>query len=135
NFSDMKQFTAADFIRWSPVLRERLNAAHTFIHPEQPEINGLTHIMWTGAARAADATARNAVFYGDKAIDRSPCGTGTSARMAQWHGRGRLGVGDRFVHESIIGSIFTGEVEAVVSVVGKPAIVPSIAGWASMTGL
>ncbi|RUV36503.1 hydroxyproline-2-epimerase, partial [Mesorhizobium sp. M1A.T.Ca.IN.004.03.1.1] len=79
--------------------------------------------------------ARNAVFYGDKAIDRSPCGTGTSARMAQLHAKGKLKPGDSFVHESIIGSLFKGRVEKEVSVAGKPAIIPSIGGWARMTGL
>ena len=80
--------------------------------PEKPEITGLSHILWTGAPTHSEATARNAVFYGDKAIDRSPCGTGTSARMAHWAATGRLGLGDSFVHESIIGSLFHGRIEA-----------------------
>src|SRR5690606_10543470 len=100
NFRDMADHKAADFIRWSPVLRQRLNAMREFVHPEQPSIGGLSHIMWTGAATSAENTARNAVFYGDKAIDRSPCGTGTSARMAQLYGRGRLKPGMDFNHES-----------------------------------
>ncbi len=75
------------------------------------------------------------MFYGESAIDRSPCGTGTSARMAQLAARGRLAVGDEFVHESIIGSLFEGRVEAMAEVGGHPAIVPSVAGWARMTGL
>jgi len=78
--------------------------------------------------------ARNAVFYGDKAIDRSPCGTGTSARMAQLAARGALKPGDEFVHESIIGSLFNGRVEAVTRVGDREAIVPSIEGWARITG-
>lgn len=133
-FSDIADVTAADLIRWSPVLRERLNAAHDFIHPENPEIRGLTHVLWTGAPTAEGATARNAVFYGDRAIDRSPCGTGTSARMAHWAARGRLNPGDDFVHESIIGSLFHGRVEAATTVGGRAAIVPSIGGWARQTG-
>ncbi len=86
--------------------------------------------MWTGAPTVAGRHARNAVFYGDKAIDRSPCGTGTSARMAQWAARGRLKLGDDFVHESIIGSLFNGRVEAAARVGDRDGIVPSIAGWA-----
>ncbi|MFT5053971.1 MAG: 4-hydroxyproline epimerase, partial [Oceanospirillaceae bacterium] len=74
------------------------------------------------------------VFYGEKAIDRSPCGTGTSARMAQWAAKGRLKVGDEFVHESFIGSQFVGRVEAETNVGEYPAIVPSIEGWAKLTG-
>ena len=88
-----------------------------------------------GKAARPTAHARNAVFYGDKAIDRSPCGTGTSARMAQLAARGKLKPGDEFVHESIIGSQFEGRVEAATEIGGQPAIVPSIAGWARMTGL
>ena len=68
-------------------------------------------MLWTGAPKHPQADARNAVFYGDKAIDRSPCGTGTSARMAQLHAKGRLKAGDGFVHELIIGSLFKGRVE------------------------
>ena len=135
NYRDMADHTASDLVRWSPVLRERLNAAHEFVHPEQPSIRGLTHILWTGAPTKPEAQGRNAVFYGDKAIDRSPCGTGTSARMAQLHAKGKLKAGDPFVHESIIGSLFHGRVEREVQVAGGPAIVPSIGGWARVTGL
>ncbi|MDN2567011.1 4-hydroxyproline epimerase [Aquibium sp. A9E412] len=134
NYRDLADHTAGDLVRWSPVLRERLNAAHSFVHPLDPGIRGLSHILWTGAPQTAGADARNAVFYGEKAIDRSPCGTGTSARMAQLAARGRLAPGDRFVHESIIGSLFEGRVEATTRVGERPAIVPSIGGWARMTG-
>jgi 4-hydroxyproline epimerase len=135
NFRDMADHSAADLVRWSPVLRQRLNEAYAFVHPEKPEISGLSHIMWTGAPTQPGATARNAVFYGDKAIDRSPCGTGTSARMAQWAALGRLAVGDPFNHESIIGSMFNGRVEKAVKVGNYDGVVPSVAGWARMTGL
>jgi 4-hydroxyproline epimerase len=134
NFRDMADYNAGQFIAWSPVMRQRLNERYSFVHPESPAINRLTHIMWTGAAQTPGANARNAVFYGDKAIDRSPCGTGTSARMAQLAAKGRLKTGDRFVHESIIGSLFDGRVEAETSVAGRKAIIPSIAGWARTTG-
>jgi len=133
-FADIAEVSAADLIRWSPVLRERLNAAHDFVHPESPDIRGLTHVLWTGAPTVAGATARNAVFYGDRAIDRSPCGTGTSARMAQWAAHGKLQPGDDFVHESIISSLFHGRVEAATTVGGRDGIVPSIGGWARQTG-
>jgi len=122
-------------LRWSPVLRRLLNEAVTPVHPLDETIRGVSHILWTGAPRHPEAHARNAVFYGDKAIDRSPCGTGTSARMAQLAARGDLKPGDDFVHESIIGSLFRGRVEAAAEVAGRPAIVPSIEGWARMTGL
>ncbi|MFD0859095.1 4-hydroxyproline epimerase [Roseovarius aquimarinus] len=133
-FADIADFTASQLIGLSPRLRAALNAKYEFIHPEHPSINGLSHVLWTGAPRDPGADARNAVFYGDKAIDRSPCGTGTSARMAQRAAKGLLGPGDTFVHESIIGSLFTGRIEARAEVAGRPAIVPSIAGWARVTG-
>ena len=134
NFRDMADFSAGQLVEFSPKLRRALNEAYDVVHPQKPEIRGLSHILWTGAATKPGASARNAVFYGDKAIDRSPCGTGTSARMAQWAAQGRLKPGDAFVHESIIGSLFHGRVEAATSVGSVPAIIPSIAGWARMTG-
>lgn len=133
-FRDMADHSAGDLLRWSPLLRRALNEKYAFQHPEKPEIRGLSHILWTGRPTRPEATARNAVFYGDKAIDRSPCGTGTSARMAQWAAKGRLGEGEPFVHESIIGSMFRGRIEGRATVAGKDAIIPSIAGWARVTG-
>ncbi len=135
NYRDMADHSAGDLIAWSPVVRQRLNEKYSFVHPENPGINRLSHMLWTGKPTVEGADARNAVFYGDKAIDRSPCGTGTSARMAQLHAKGKLKAGDDFIHESIIGSLFKGRVEKEVAVAGKPAIIPSIGGWARMTGL
>ncbi|TIT01328.1 4-hydroxyproline epimerase [Mesorhizobium sp.] len=135
NFRDMADHSAGDLIAWSPVVRQRLNEKYSFVHPENPGIDLLSHMLWTGAPTDSQADARNAVFYGDKAIDRSPCGTGTSARMAQLHARGKLRTGDDFVHQSIIGSLFKGRIEKEVTVAGEPAIIPSIGGWARMTGL
>jgi 4-hydroxyproline epimerase len=134
NYTDMADHSAGELIAWSPVLRQRLNEKYAFEHPENPGINRLSHMLWTGRPTNPKAHARNAVFYGDKAIDRSPCGTGTSARMAQLHAKGKLKEGDAFVHESIIGSLFEGRVERQVSVADKPAIIPSIGGWARQTG-
>jgi proline racemase len=126
--------TARDLIAWSPAVRAAAQAAVAPVHPEDPRIGRVTHVMWCGPARDDRADARNAVFYGDAAIDRSPCGTGSSARMAQLAARGTLQVGDRFVHESIIGSLFDCRVEADATVGDFPAIRPSVAGWARVTG-
>ena len=134
NFRDIADHSAGELIGWSPLLRKALNDKYTFEHPENPGINRLSHILWTGAPTVDGADARNAVFYGDKAIDRSPCGTGTSARMAQRHAKGLLKEGDRFVHESIIGSLFKGKVEKETTIANRKAIVPSIGGWARTTG-
>ena len=134
NYRDLADLSPADILRLSPIIRKRLNETGQYVHPEDPTIRGLSHVLWTGAARHPKAHGRNAVFYGDHAIDRSPCGTGTSARMAQLAARGALQVGDEFVHESIIGSLFHGRVEAAAEVGGRDAIVPSIEGWARLTG-
>ena len=115
-------------------MRQRMNEKYTFVHPDNPTINGLSHILWTGTPIDPTSTARNAVFYGDKAIDRSPCGTGTSARLAQWFFKNRLQKGADFIHESIIGSKFIGRVEDVTEVGGKAAIIPSVEGWARIFG-
>ncbi len=135
NYRDLDDLSPADLLRLSPELRRRLNESGEFVHPEDPTIRGLSHVMWTGAPKHTQAQARNAVFYGDRAIDRSPCGTGTSARMAQLAARGELAEGDEFVHESIIGSLFHGRVEARTTVGNREAIVPSVEGWARITGL
>lgn len=134
NFQGIENHTADQLISWSRECRKRLNEKYTFIHPENANIKGLSHLLWTGKTLSPTSTASNAVFYGDKAIDRSPCGTGTSARMAQWYAKGKLKKGDAFIHESIIGSTFTGRIEEETTVNGQPAIVPSIEGWAIVTG-
>jgi 4-hydroxyproline epimerase len=134
NYSGLDGLSVGDLLRLSPIVRRRLNERHSFVHPEDPTIQGLSHIQWTGPPHAAAAHGRNAVFYGDRAIDRSPCGTGTSARMAQLAATGRLRKGDEFVHESIIGSVFRGRVEELTRVGDRDAIIPSIEGWAVVTG-
>ena len=134
NFTGIQDHSAEELIRWSRIIREQINERYEFVHPENTTINGLSHILWSGEVIDETASARNAVFYGDKAIDRSPCGTGTSARMAQWYAQGDLKLGQEFVHESIIGSKFIGRVEQEVDFDGVPAIVPSIEGWAFVHG-
>lgn len=134
NFPGLEHYTAGQLIAWARELRKNINAKYQFVHPENPTINGCSHVLWTGKTIDPTSTARNAVFYGDKAIDRSPCGTGTSARLAQWHAKGKLKPGQDFIHESIIGSKFIGRIEQETMLNGKPAIVPSIEGWARVFG-
>ncbi len=134
NFPGMEHFSADQLIAWSREIRQKVNAHYTFEHPENPTIHGMSHVQWTGKTLDPTSTARNAVFYGDKAIDRSPCGTGTSARMAQWHAKGLLKPGQSFVHESIIGSKFIGRIETETELAGSKAIIPSIEGWAIIHG-
>ncbi len=134
-YAGLDTLLPSEILRLSPLIRDAFSQTHSFVHPTQPAINGLSHVMWTGAPTTPEATARNAVFYGDKAIDRSPCGTGTSARMAQLAARNQLTRDDVFVHESIIGTMFKGRIVEATVVGEMPAILPAIEGWAVTTGL
>ncbi|HEY9215261.1 MAG TPA: 4-hydroxyproline epimerase [Ancylobacter sp.] len=134
NWAGLDTMSAEAILKWSPIVREAVHKAVAPVHPEDPRISGVSHVMWADGPKHKEAHARNAVFYGAKGIDRSPCGTGTSARMAQRVAKGLLKVGDDFVHESIIGTLFHGRVESAAEVAGRPAIRPSIGGWARVYG-
>ena len=134
NFVGLEQFSAAQVLRYSPLVREAINKVATCVHPEDASVNGISHVMWTGKPSQQDSSAANAVFYGSGAIDRSPCGTGTSARMAQLHAKGLLKEGEEFIHESIIGSQFVGRVESTIQIGPHHGIMPSVQGWAQVTG-
>ncbi len=133
-YTGLDDLGAAEIIALSGRVREAVRAQFEPVHPLDPTIRGVSHVLWADVPRTDGADGRNAVFYGDKAIDRSPCGTGTSARLAHLADKGRLSVGDRFVHESYIGSRFIGRVEADTALGDTPAIIPSIEGSAIATG-
>ena len=108
------------------------------VHPEHPEFPGITQSAFTGPlGRTSDGelTAKNAVVVTPGRIDRSPCGTGTSARLAVLHAQGLIEPGENFVHESLIGSLFDSRIESLTAVGGVPAVVPSVAGQAWVTEL
>ncbi|SFR51709.1 proline racemase [Robiginitalea myxolifaciens] len=136
NYAGLEHISAAQILQWSPELRKRINARYPnrFIHPLNSTIRDVSHILWTGKPLDPGSSGRNAVFYGDKAIDRSPCGTGTSARMAQLHAKGKLSLGESFIHESYIGSTFTGIVADTAEIGPQAAIIPKIRGWAKIYG-
>ncbi|WP_028868082.1 4-hydroxyproline epimerase [Psychromonas arctica] len=134
NYKGLEHFSPDQILQLSPLVREAVDKAVKCVHPEDPTVNGVSHVLWTGEPTQPEAVARNAVFYGDRAIDRSPCGTGTSARMAQWYAKGKLKVGEEFIHESIIGSMFKGRVESSTQVGSYQGINPSIEGWAKVYG-
>ncbi|KQT52980.1 MULTISPECIES: 4-hydroxyproline epimerase [unclassified Aureimonas] len=133
-YTSLDDLGAARLIELSASVRRLVGEAFTPVHPLDPTIRGVSHVLWADKPRGNGADGRNAVFYGDRAIDRSPCGTGTSARLAHLADKGSLAVGDRFVHESYIGSRFTGRVEAKTDLAGEAAIIPSIEGSAIATG-
>ncbi len=136
NYTGVQDFTAGQIIQYSQLVRRRINEKYLdyFVHPENDSIRGVSHMLWTGEPLDSNSSGRNAVFYGDKAIDRSPCGTGSSARLAQLYAKGKIKKGETFIHESYIGSTFIGRVEEETTIKGIPAIVPSIQGWAKVTG-
>ncbi len=125
---------AARILQLSQLVRQLVRAQIEPVHPLDPTIRGVSHVLWADAPKSQDAHARNAVFYGERAIDRSPCGTGTSARLAHLHAKGRLRVGEDFVHESYILSRFIGRIESETEIGGQPAIIPLIEGSAIATG-
>jgi len=133
-YTGLDDLGAARIIALSGKVRQLMREKYEPVHPLDETIRGVSHVLWADKPRGNGADGRNAVFYGDKAIDRSPCGTGTSARLAHLTAKGRLKPGDSFVHESYIGSRFTGRVEGLTNLAGQPAIIPSIKGSAISTG-
>ncbi|GII87585.1 proline racemase [Sphaerisporangium siamense] len=110
-----------------------INEADEPAHPLDPGIRGVHHVQFV--APGSDARlSRHAMAIYPGWFDRSPCGTGTSARMAQLHARGELAVGEDFVNESFIGTRFTGRLLEEIEVAGLPAVVPAITGRAWVTG-
>ena len=136
HFSGLQNYSASELIALSQELRPLINEKYPnkFVHPLKSEIKDVSHLMWTGSTLDAKSSGRNAVFYGDKAIDRSPCGTGTSARLAQLYGKGLLGSKDLYTHESIIGSTFEAQIEGFTNLGSFEAIIPSVKGWAKQFG-
>jgi len=119
-------------------LMAAINRAGAPVHPADPRLAGCRHVVFhaPGAgAGAGGAAARNATAIEPGWLDRSPCGTGTSARMAQLHARGELALGEDFVNESVIGTRFTGRLVEETSVGGLPAVVPEVTGRAWITGM
>ena len=134
NWPGLNQTAVAQHLALSPMVRFMTEKKLKPAHPADDRIRGASHVMWCDSPLSPRASARNAVFYGDKAIDRSPCGTGSSARMAQLTAKGRLSVGEEFIHESIIGTMFHCKVETETRVGSYAEIRPSVAGWARVTG-
>ena len=129
----LERAEAARIVAVGEQIRARIEAEVPLVHPAMPSARGLLYVQFYGPARRPDAALRNAVVVAPAGLDRSPCGTGTSARVANLFARGRLAVGESFGHESIIGTLFTGRVAAVTEVGGHPAVIPEITGRAWMT--
>ena len=124
---------APELIDRGAQIMDAINASGAPVHPENPEIAGCRHVVFH-APGTDGAHARSATSIHPGWLDRSPCGTGTSARMAALHARGELAIGEPFVNESVIGTRFTGRLVEETQVGGLPAVVPEITGRAWVTG-
>lgn len=130
----LEQSNGAKIVRTAVQIREAVNAVVEVVHPENPVIQGLTHIEFYGEPVAPQADCRNVVVIPPGGIDRSPCGTGTSAKVAVLHAKGKLGLNEPFVHESITGSMFRAEIVGETQIGPYPAVIPQITGSAWVTG-
>src|SRR5699024_5468365 len=143
---DLEPDNAKEIIRAASVMLQAANKTFEVSHPLISEIDSIGLPMIPGPARTEGTDGRNAVALPNAAVDlndastwsgtldRSTCGTGTSARVAAKHARGELAVGERFVHESMMGTTFTAEVREETTLGGVPAVVPSISGRGWITG-
>jgi len=128
---DVDPARAAELIETGARIRDAIPEP---VHPVDERIAGCHHVVFHAPGRDG-AHARNATAIHPGWLDRSPCGTGTSARMAALHARGQLALGEAFVNESIIGTRFTGRLVEEVDVGGVPAVVPEVTGRAWITGM
>ena len=116
-------------------IRDAINKEKKFAHPEQPQISGVALVEISQPPRHPRAHARNVVVFGRRQLDRSPCGTGTCAKMALLYSRGQLRLGEEFIQESILGTIFSGRLVAEQNVGPYRGVVPEITGSAFVTGI
>jgi proline racemase len=128
---------ARDICELGQLITEAAGSQLAVVHPEEPRYAGITLTQFAGPLRREDGVlrSRNTVVVQPGRLDRSPCGTGSSARMAVLSARGQLAVGEPFIHESIIGSVFDCRIEEATTVAGRPAVIPSVAGQAWITGI
>jgi proline racemase len=114
-------------------IKAGLNKSLNVVHPEIPEISGISYVMFRG--EEPDGAVRTCTTMWPGRVDRSPCGTGSSANLATLHARGRAKVGDVFTSRSTIGTEFKVGLSALTEIAGRPAIIPTITGRAWTFGL
>jgi len=143
---DIEPANGRELARISAMLRQAAAEQLPVVHPDNPGMAGVSISMLTGPPRHPDAALRNVVTVASGpldwdrpdtwtgAFDRSPCGTATCAEMAVLHAKGRLGMNEPFINESIIGTLFNGELVEQTTVGKYPAVIPTIAGQAWITG-
>lgn len=130
---DLAVENAAEIARVGLAVMHAVDAVDLPVHPTSPHIKGCLHTLFTAPGADGVDSAGTVVIY-TGVIDRSPCGTGTSSRMAQLHGRGELAIDQDFVHSSLIGSRFVGRLVEETTIGDLPAVIPTIRGRAWVTG-
>jgi proline racemase len=115
-------------------IKRELEAGHEFVHPQEPELRDVYGVIFWQEEDARPLAQRNVTVFADGQVDRSPCGSGTSARLALLDAQGRLAPGSRLLHRSIVGSEFAGRVVGETDVAGRPAVVTEVEGTAYRTG-
>ncbi|NPV70381.1 MAG: proline racemase [Firmicutes bacterium] len=126
---------AGEIVRVGNTIKDAVNAQVGISHPEKPYVDEVTHVEFYGPAKHPGADAQNAVVFPPGEIDRSPCGTGTSAKVALMYSKGELEMGEEFVHESIIGTCFRARVVGETTVGPYKAVIPEVTGSAYVTGI
>lgn len=125
---------AAGSIRAGRAIKRAISGSRAIVHPDDEDLGFLYGVIFTGPAREQRNHSRNVCLFADGEVDRSPTGTGVSARLALMFARGELGIGEEATVESIVGSTFTGRVVDTTSVGSWPAAIPEIEGSAFITG-
>jgi proline racemase len=115
-------------------IKRAIESQHEIVHPEEPELRDVYGVIFFAEEGESPLTQRNVTVFADGEVDRSPCGSGTSARLAILHRQGRLVIGDTLRHRSIVGTEFEGRVVEATRVAGRPAVVTEVAGSAHLTG-
>ena len=125
---------AGKIVEYGEILRKAIQEQVRMKHPKDGSLMKVLYIQFTGPPTNPKADMKNVVVVAPAGLDRSPCGTGTSARMADLFAKGKMKVEDELVHESIIGTLFRGKIAATSNVGEYPAIIPEISGNAYITG-
>ncbi len=125
----------AELIARGEAVKRAVEAAAAIVHPTEPELRGVYGTIITGPPEGAGAHSRNVTIFAAGEVDRSPTGTGVSARVAALHARGDLALGEEIVVESVIGTRFTGRAVAEARVGDRPAVIPEVGGRGFITGL
>jgi proline racemase/trans-L-3-hydroxyproline dehydratase len=115
-------------------IKQALETRVEIVHPEEPELRDIYGVIFFADEDGSPLTQRNVTVFADGEVDRSPCGSGTSARLALLHGQGRLRAGDTLLHRSIVGTEFQGRIVEATEVAGRAAVVTEVSGRAHLTG-